>query len=85
VRYTCGEGRGSSSTYAGRSSATVAGWYVDDLEQTVGELRSRGVEFERYEQPGLKTDEHGVFHGRAFRAAGFRDPDGNTMAITQVR
>ena len=49
------------------------------------ELRSRGVLFEHYDQPGIKTDEHGVFDTGTFRAAWFRDPDGNTMAVTQTR
>ena len=48
------------------------------------ELRSRGVSFEHYDQPGIKTDERGVFDGGDFRAPRIKDPDGNTMAITQV-
>ena len=88
VRYFCAEGT-SVFVYlqpdnAGASSATLAGWTVDDLDQTMGELGSRGVRFERYDQPGIKTDERGVFDGGDFRAAWVRDPDGNTMAITQV-
>jgi hypothetical protein len=31
------------------------GWEVDDIEATVSELRSRGVVFEEYDLPGLKT------------------------------
>jgi catechol 2,3-dioxygenase-like lactoylglutathione lyase family enzyme len=87
VRYTCGYGTRIfvyTSVHAGHSSATVAGWAVEDLDQLMAELASRGVAFEHYDQPGIKTDEHGVFDGGAFRAAWFRDPDGNTMAITQA-
>jgi hypothetical protein len=40
--------------------------------------------FEHYDQPGLKTDENGVFAMGTMRAAWFKDPDGNTMAITEV-
>lgn len=68
---------------AGRSPATLAGWSVDDLAQTMDELASRGVVFERYDQPGLETDEHGVFDAGRFRAAWVKDPDGNTLALTQ--
>jgi catechol 2,3-dioxygenase-like lactoylglutathione lyase family enzyme len=87
VRYPCGEGTRIfvylSPENAGRSPATVAGWFVDDLDQTMDELASRGVRFEQYDQPGLKTDERGVFAGGDFRAAWVKDPDGNTMAISQ--
>jgi catechol 2,3-dioxygenase-like lactoylglutathione lyase family enzyme len=69
---------------AGKSPATLAGWDVDDLDQTMGELASRGVTFEQYDQPGLKTDERGVFDADVFRAAWIKDPDGNTLALTEV-
>jgi catechol 2,3-dioxygenase-like lactoylglutathione lyase family enzyme len=87
VRYCCAEGT-SIFVYlqpanAGASSATIAGWTVDDLDQTMGELTSRGVKFEQYDQPGIKTDERGVFDSGSFRAAWIKDPDGNTMALTQ--
>jgi catechol 2,3-dioxygenase-like lactoylglutathione lyase family enzyme len=71
-----------SADNAGTSTATVAGWSVGDLDATMEELRAAGVEFEHYDQPGLVTDEEGVFNGPGFRAAWFRDPDGNTFAIT---
>jgi catechol 2,3-dioxygenase-like lactoylglutathione lyase family enzyme len=87
VRYECGEGTRifvyASPENAGRSTATLAGWVVDDLDRTMDELASRGVVFEQYDQPGLKTDERGVFDAGGFRAAWIRDPDGNTMAITE--
>jgi catechol 2,3-dioxygenase-like lactoylglutathione lyase family enzyme len=87
VRYFCADGT-SIFVYlqpdnAGMSSATLAGWTVDDLDQTMDELSSRSVHFESYDQPGIKTDDRGVFDGGDFRAAWIRDPDGNTMAITQ--
>jgi predicted enzyme related to lactoylglutathione lyase len=88
VRYPCGEGTGIfvylSVENAGKSSATLAGWSVDDLDETMADLSSRGVTFEQYSQPGLETDERGVFDGGDFRAAWMTDPDGNTLAITAV-
>ncbi|MET0763212.1 MAG: VOC family protein, partial [Thermoleophilaceae bacterium] len=69
---------------AGRSPATVAGWFADDLDQLMDELASRGVAFERYDQPGIKTDERGVFDSGRFRAAWVKDPDGNTLALTEA-
>jgi catechol 2,3-dioxygenase-like lactoylglutathione lyase family enzyme len=88
VRYRCAQGTGIfiylSQENAGRSPATLAGWSVDDLDQTMDELASRGVVFEQYDQPGLQTDERGVFDAGRFKAAWIRDPDGNTMAITEA-
>ena len=88
VRYPCAQGSGIfvylSPENAGRSPATLAGWSVDDLDATMAELASRGVVFEQYDQPGLRTDERGVFDAGRFRAAWVRDPDGNTMAITEA-
>jgi hypothetical protein len=49
------------------------------------ELASRGVAFQQYDQPGLKTDERGVFDAGRFRAARITDPDGNTLALTEVK
>jgi catechol 2,3-dioxygenase-like lactoylglutathione lyase family enzyme len=88
VRYFCAEGTSIfvylQPDHAGASSATLAGWTVGDLDQTMGELAARGVQFERYDQPGITTDERGVFDAGDFRAAWIKDPDGNTMAITEV-
>jgi catechol 2,3-dioxygenase-like lactoylglutathione lyase family enzyme len=88
VRYPCADGTAVfiylSAENAGKSPATLAGFAVDDLEQTMHELASRGVDFEHYEQPGLKTNERGVFEAGGFRAAWTKDPDGNTIAFTQV-
>jgi catechol 2,3-dioxygenase-like lactoylglutathione lyase family enzyme len=87
VLYPCAHGTSVlvylSADNAGQSSATLAGWSVDDLDQTMDELASRGVVFEQYDQPGIKTDERGVFDAGSFRAAWTRDPDGNTMALTE--
>jgi catechol 2,3-dioxygenase-like lactoylglutathione lyase family enzyme len=88
VRYPCGNGTGIfiylSPENAGSSTATIAGWSVEDLDRTMDDLASRGVVFERYDLPGLKTDERGVFDAGRFRAAWIKDPDGNTFALTQV-
>ena len=69
-----------SPTHAGRSTATLATWYVDDVEQVVGELSSRGVAFQHYE--GLTTDERGISpRAGGGKVAWFKDPDGNTFAV----
>jgi catechol 2,3-dioxygenase-like lactoylglutathione lyase family enzyme len=88
VGYPCAHGTRIfvylSPENAGKSPATIAGWFVDDLDQTMDELASRGVVFEQYDQPGIKTDERGVFDAGRFRAAWIKDPDGNTMALNEV-
>jgi catechol 2,3-dioxygenase-like lactoylglutathione lyase family enzyme len=72
-----------SPTDADRASATLATWYVSDLEQVVDELGSNGVTFERYDDAVLKTDEKGIHELDHGRVAWFRDSDGNTFAIEQ--
>jgi catechol 2,3-dioxygenase-like lactoylglutathione lyase family enzyme len=88
VRYPCAGGSEIgiylSRGNAGKSPATLAGWFVDDLDEVMADLASRNVAFEHYDQPGLSTDERGVFDAGRFRAAWIRDPDGNTLALTEL-
>jgi catechol 2,3-dioxygenase-like lactoylglutathione lyase family enzyme len=61
---------------------TVLGWKVPDIDATVKELAARGVEFTRYD--GMDQDEAGVWTAPGGdRVAWFRDPDGNTLSLTQ--
>lgn len=66
-----------------KAEHTVAGWLVEDVEKAVDELRRRGVEFEQYDLPGLKTDERGIAELDGARTAWFKDPDGNILAINE--
>ena len=61
---------------------TVLGWTVPDIRATIGDLRNRGVEFERFD--GIEQDELGVWSapGGAL-VAWFKDPDGNMLSLTQ--
>jgi catechol 2,3-dioxygenase-like lactoylglutathione lyase family enzyme len=83
--YQCGGGSlltvYSSPDFAGNEGGTVGGWDVDDFDTEISELESRGVVFERYDLPGMKTDERGVFDAGGMKIAWFRDPEGNTFAI----
>jgi predicted enzyme related to lactoylglutathione lyase len=67
---------------AGTSSASQAFWQVDDLEREVAELKRRGVKFEEYDTPQVKT-ENGIATGGGARAAWFKDTEGNMMALIQ--
>ena len=67
-------------TAAAGSQATVATWFVDDIEQIVDELAARDVEFVRYDE--LDHDAGGITaRAGGGRIAWFQDPDGNTFAI----
>ena len=67
---------------AGTSKASQAFWQVDDLDRVMKRLRERGVVFEEYDDPGLKTV-NGVFVGGGAKAAWFKDTEGNIMALIQ--
>lgn len=88
LQYRCAEGTVIhvylSPDHAGKSTATLAGWGVNDIEEVVDELTSKGVTFERYDEGPIVTDEKGIatFDGGA-RVAYFKDPDNNTLSIAQ--
>lgn len=67
-----------------KAEHTVAGWLVADVEEAVEELRERGVVFERYDLPGLKTDERGIAAADGVKSAWFKDTEGNILAITEM-
>lgn len=61
---------------------TVLGWKVNDIARVARELAAKGVQFERYE--GMQQDEAGVWASPSgARIAWFKDPDGNTLSLTQ--
>ena len=70
------------SVAAGQSRGTVAGFRVDDLESVVSTLRERGVVFEEYDPPDLKT-ENGIARIGDLLASWCKDPDGNIIAFEQ--
>jgi len=62
---------------------TALGWEVADIGATIDALGARGVEFARF--PGLDQDPRGVWVSPSgARIAWFRDPDGNTLSLTQM-
>jgi catechol 2,3-dioxygenase-like lactoylglutathione lyase family enzyme len=67
---------------AGTSKASQAFWQVEDLERLVADLEARGVKFEDYDTPGMKTVNHILTDGGA-KAAWFKDTEGNIMALIQ--
>jgi catechol 2,3-dioxygenase-like lactoylglutathione lyase family enzyme len=92
LRYTSTAGEFALFESAGAPSGahTQMGWEVDDIEATVAELRGRGVVFEEYDVPGLRTvdgiaDIEGNYpsKGTGERGAWFRDSEGNMLGIGQ--
>ena len=94
ARYECGGGWFALFESAGAASGqhTQMGWQVEDIEASVNELRRRGVVFEEYDLPSLKTV-NGVAEvagnypskgGVGERGAWFRDSEGNLLAIGQT-
>lgn len=67
---------------AGTSRASQAFWEVDDIEREVADLKRRGVKFEEYDMPQMKTD-NGIASGGGAKAAWFKDTEGNIMALVQ--
>jgi catechol 2,3-dioxygenase-like lactoylglutathione lyase family enzyme len=70
------------SQFAGTAKNTVAEFDVQDLDAAMGDLRGRGLTFEDYDFPGLKTT-NGVAQLGDSHGAWFKDPDGNILALIQ--
>lgn len=83
IAYACGDDSVIylyKSVGAGTSKASQAFWTVDNLEKEVADLKARGVVFEEYDMPGLKT-KNGILEGGG--AAWFKDSEGNIMAVIE--
>ncbi len=94
LRYRCGGGRFSLFQSSGAPSGnhTQMAWEVEDIEATVAQLRGRGVVFEEYDLPDLKTvngiaEVAGNYPSRGGvgeKAAWFKDSEGNLLSIGQA-
>jgi len=54
---------------------------VDDVDLAVDELTKRGVRFEIYDGPEIKTDKKGIMRGNGPTIAWFKDPAGNILSV----
>lgn len=68
---------------AGTSKASQAYWEVSDIEREVADLKSRGVTFEEYDVPQMKTV-NGIASVGDAKAAWFKDTEGNILAVIQA-
>jgi len=69
---------------------TVLNFIVDNIDEAVDELKSKGVVFESYDMGGgAKTDDKGVMRGIAAKQgpdiAWFKDPAGNILSVLQEK
>ena len=82
--YECGGGtRFVISLMGSRPGGhTQMGFLVDDIASTVKELKSKGVVFEDYDLPGLKTV-GGIADRGDMKVAWFKDSEGNMLGIAQ--
>jgi catechol 2,3-dioxygenase-like lactoylglutathione lyase family enzyme len=93
LRYRCRSGEFALFQSAGAASGehTQMAWEVDDIEATIRELRERGVVFEEFDLPGLRTvggiaaveGNSPSKGGIGEKAAWFRDSEGNLLGIGQ--
>jgi catechol 2,3-dioxygenase-like lactoylglutathione lyase family enzyme len=64
---------------------TILNFVVENIDEAVDELKSRGVSFERYE--GSPQDEKGILRGRSQQMgpdiAWFQDPAGNILSLLE--
>ena len=87
IVFQCGGGTHldvTKSTVGTADEQTQASWQVQDLRAEVAELRSRGVEVQEYDTPGLKTEDGIADLGFAWMAW-IIDPGGNALAIMQLK
>ncbi|MFC2024365.1 VOC family protein [Chloroflexota bacterium] len=66
---------------ATKADHTVASFEVADVEGTVKELKAKGMVFEEYDVPGLKTVDSIAIMG-TIKGACFKDTEGNILALT---
>ena len=66
---------------ATKADHTVGSFRVKDVEATVAALSARGVVFEQYDAPGMKTDANGIASIGPFKSAWLVDTEGNILAV----
>jgi catechol-2,3-dioxygenase len=67
--------------YAGQAGHTIAQWHVGSVADEVRDLKAKGLEFERYDMPGVTWDGDVATIQGMGSAAWFKDSEGNIMCI----
>jgi catechol 2,3-dioxygenase-like lactoylglutathione lyase family enzyme len=84
--YSCAGGTWfvvTRSAYAGSARNTAASFQVAGLDEVMAAMRGSGVVFEEYDLPDFTTTD-GVFTWGPYRAAWFKDVDGNVIELSEV-
>jgi predicted enzyme related to lactoylglutathione lyase len=63
---------------------TVLNFPVESVEKAVEDLSRRGVQFEVYNEPSLRTDARGISRGNGPTIAWFKDPAGNILSVVEA-
>jgi catechol 2,3-dioxygenase-like lactoylglutathione lyase family enzyme len=71
------------SAGAASGTHTQASFDVQNVDAEIVDLRSRGVVFEEYDLPGLKTENGIVTLEGAGRGGFFKDTEGNLIGVFQ--
>jgi predicted enzyme related to lactoylglutathione lyase len=71
--------RGSAT----KAEHTAAAFRVDNIEKVMQELKAKGLMFEEYDMPGLKTV-NGIFTMGKVKGAWFKDTEGNILGLTEM-
>ncbi|MDN7024247.1 VOC family protein [Methanoculleus sp. FWC-SCC1] len=66
-----------------KADNTAAAFLVDDIKTEIAELKQKGITFEEYDMPGLKT-EGGIATTGQDKIAWFKDTEGNILAMSQI-
>lgn len=65
---------------------TVLNFLVENVDQAVDDLGKRGVQFEIYNEPALKTDAKGISRNNGGPTiAWFKDPAGNILSVIDAK
>ncbi len=85
VMLQCGKGSMLYLYQRGKTKAdhTVATFGVENLEAEVKELKQKGVKFEEYSMPGIKTVNSIATMGD-YKSAWFKDTEGNILSVMQM-
>lgn len=72
------------SDYAGTNQATAAGFIVENFDEVINDLRSRGVQFEDVDFGELGKTVDGVITSPdgSMKGAWFKDSEGNILAVS---
>ena len=83
AQYTLGDGTGFllyPTQFAGKAPNTLMGFESTNVEADVAAMKKKGVKFEEYDMPGLKTVNSIATMGKG-KGAWFKDSEGNILSV----